>query len=113
MSDYISMGADLALAAVAIIGIYYAIECANLFRGDLIMQRVWRLATAAFVILAFFSVLDFLLTFANNPLGQYHLVRVATVFAIGAFAAAAMVLVRWGRSSTEPRTQQSGQYPQR
>lgn len=111
--DYISMGADVALAAAAFVGTYYAIECSRLFRGDLIMEEVWRLATVAFVILAFFSVLDFVLTLANSAFLQYHLVRIAAVFAIAVFVAAVMVLVRWGRSSTEPRTQQSGQYLQR
>jgi hypothetical protein len=111
--DYIGMGGDVALAATAFLGTYYASVASGLFRGDPIMERVWRLATAAFVIVAFFSVLDFMLTFISSPILSYHLVRFAAVFAIAVFVVAAMVLVRWGKMPMEPKTQLSRQYPQR
>lgn len=73
--DHIGIGADVALAVTAFVGAYYAFVSSRLFRGDFIMERVWRLATASFAITAFLSVLDFLLTTVNSPraisLGQY------------------------------------------
>ena len=106
VSDYIALGADVALAAAAFVGTYYAFEASRLFKGDPIMERVWRLATVAFVILAFFSALDFLFTAEGSSLVQYHLVRIAAVIAIAVFVFAVILLVRWGRSSTELKTRQ-------
>ena len=111
MVDYIALGADVALAVVAFIGTYYAFLATRLFRGDLIMERVWRLATIAFTIVALFSVLDFIFTLENSPLVNLHLVRIASVFALAVFIFAIMTVVRWGRSPMESRTQQSRQYP--
>ena len=110
MSDYIAVVADVALFVAAFIGTYYALESSRLFKGDLIMENVWRLATAAFAIISFFSVLDFLLTVENSSLVQYHFVRIGAVFAIAIFVVAVMLLVRWGRSSMEPGTRPSRQY---
>lgn len=110
MPDYIALVADAALAAMTFIGMYYAFVSSRLFRGD-VMERVWRLATAAFFAVAFFSSLDFVLTIVNNPLEQLHLVRIASAFGIGIFVVAIAVFVRWGRSSVEQRTQPSPQYP--
>jgi len=110
VTDYLGMGADFALVATAFVGTYYAFVSSRLFRGDLIMERVWRLATAAFLVVAFFSVLDFAFTAENNSLMQLHLVRFAALFAIIIFVVAAMSLVRWGRSTTEAGNQQSRQY---
>jgi phosphoglycerol transferase MdoB-like AlkP superfamily enzyme len=107
--DYIAIVADIALFVSAFIGTYYAFESSRLFKGDFIMEKVWRLATVAFVITAFFSVLDFILTAENGSLAQYHFVRIGAVFAIAIFVVAVMLLVGWGRSSMESRTRPSRQ----
>jgi hypothetical protein len=113
VTDYIAMAADVALAAVAFVGTYYGSVLSKLFRGDLIMERVWRLATAAFMIVAFFSALDFIFTAENSSLVQLHLVRISAAFAVAVFVVAMMLLVGWGRSTTESGTLQSRQYPPR
>ena len=113
MSDYIAIVGDFALLVAAFVGTLYAFESSRLFKGDTIMEKVWRLSTAAFVIIAFFSVFDFILTVQNSSLVQYHFVRIGAVFAIAIFVVAVGLLVRWGRSSMEPRTRQSQQSPQR
>jgi len=110
--DYIAMGADVALAIASFIGVYYAFVSSRLFRGDLIMERVWRLATIAFVVVGFVSALDFLFTATSSPLVQFDLGRIAAVFALAIFVVALMTLVRWGKS-TESGTQQSRRYPPR
>ena len=112
MVDYIAAVADVALFVTASIGTFYAFESSRLFKGDLIMEKVWRLATTAFVIVAFFSALDFLLTAENSSLVKYHFVRIGAVFAIAIFVIAVMLLVRWGRSTMEPGTRPSQQSPQ-
>jgi hypothetical protein len=103
MVDYIALGADIAIVVITSIGTYYAFVASTLFKGDVIMERVWRLATTAFAIVAFFSVIDFGLTAANSSLVGLHLVRIAAVIAIGIFVVAVMLLTRWGRSTIEPR----------
>jgi uncharacterized membrane protein YfhO len=108
--DYIGIGADVVLAVVAFMGTYYASVSSRLFKGDPIMERVWRLATIAFVTVLFFSALDFIFTVTGSPLAQLHLARISAAFALIVFVVAIMTLVRWGRSSTEPKTQQSQQY---
>ena len=105
MPDYIALGTDVALAVISFTGAYYAFVASELFKGDLIMEKVWRLSTTAFAILAFFAVFDFLLTLVSSPLDWLHLVRLASVFAIGIFVFAVIMLVSWGRSPTESRTQ--------
>jgi DMSO/TMAO reductase YedYZ heme-binding membrane subunit len=110
--DYVALVTDLALAAVAFAGTYYAFESSRLFRGDF-MERVWRLVTTAFIIIAFFSILDFIFTIENSSLAQLDVVRIAAVFAICVFVYAMMTVVKWGKSSMESRTQLSRQYPQR
>jgi len=110
--DYIAIVADVALFVAAFIGTSYAFEASRLFQGDLIMEKVWRLATTAFLIIAFFSVLDLLLTVENSSFVQYHFVRIGAVFAIAIFVVAVIQLVRWGRSSMEPRTRPSRPSPQ-
>lgn len=104
MVDYIALGADVALVVITAIGTYYASVASKLFKGDSIMERVWRLATVAFGIVAFFSVIDFALTAANSSMIGLHLVRIAAVIAIGIFVVAMMLLARWGQSTMEPRT---------
>ena len=104
MTDYIVLGTDVALAVISFTGAYYSFVASGLFNGDLIMEKVWRFWTAAFVIVAFSTVFDFLLTLESSPLGWLHLVRVASVFAIGIFVFAVIMLVSWGRSPTESRT---------
>lgn len=113
MVDYIATFVDVALAVLTFVGTYYAYVASRLFRGDPIMERMWRLVTAAFIFVAFFSVLDLILTVASNPLVGLHLVRIAAILALGIFVFAVMMLVRWGKSSMELRTQPSRQYPQR
>ena len=113
MVDYIAIIADVALLVLAFIGTYFAFESSRLFKGDLIMEKLWRLSTTAFVTIAFFSVLDFIITAENSSLVQYHFVRIGAVFAIAMFVVAVMLLVRWGRSSIEPGTRPSRQSPQR
>jgi hypothetical protein len=110
--DYIAVGTDIVLAAVAFIGMYYASVSTRLFKGDPIMERVWRLATVAFVIVALFSALDFIFVVSDSSLVELHLVRIAAVFGLAVFVAAMVVLVRWGRSSTDPKTEPSRPYPQ-
>ena len=113
MVDYLGMGADVALTVVAFIGTYYATVASRLFSGDLIMERAWRLATVAFVIVALFSALDFIFTAGNSSLVDLHLVRISAVFAVAVFVAAIMTVVRWGRAPMEPRIQRSQQSPPR
>jgi hypothetical protein len=110
VTDYLAMAADVALAAAAFMGTYYASVSSKLFKGDLIMERVWRLASAAFLVVAFFSVLDFIFNVENSSLVDIHLVRFAAVFAVVIFVVAMMLLVRWGRSTTESGNLQSRQY---
>jgi hypothetical protein len=112
VTDYIALVADMALAVLTFTGVYYAFMSSRLFRGD-VMERVWRLATVAFLIIAFFSVFDFILTVENSPLVQLHLVRIAAAFGVGVFVVSLGTLVGWAKSSTEPRTQPSQQYLQR
>jgi hypothetical protein len=112
MADLLGIGADIALVAVAIAGVYYATVSSRLFKGDPVMERVWRLAAIAFMIIVFFSALDIIFNLANSSLMQVYLVRISAVFALAVFVLAMMNLVRWGRSSTEARTQQLPQYPQ-
>jgi len=113
VTDYIAMGADVALAASAFVGTYYASVSSRLFSGDIVMERVWRLATVAFLAVAFFSVLDFIFNAENSSLVLLHLVRFASVFAVVIFVVAMMQLVRWGRATTEGGNQQSQPYPPR
>ena len=110
VTDFLAMGADVALAAAAFLGTYYASVSSRLFRGDLIMERVWRLAAAAFLAVAFFSVLDFIFIAENSSFVLLDLVRIASIFAVGIFVVAMMQLVRWGRATTEGGTQRSRQY---
>ena len=105
MVDYIGLGADIAVLAVAIVGTYYTSVCNRLFKGDVIMEKVWRLATFAFVIVVLFTALDFIFTAEDSSLVQLHLVRIASAFALAVFVVAIMTLARWGRTSTEPRIQ--------
>jgi len=113
VTDYIAIVADVALAAAAFVGTYYASLSSRLFRGDLIMERVWRLATVAFLAVAFFSVLDFIFTAENSSYLLLDSVRFASIFAVSIFVVAMMQLVRWGRSSTEAGTELSQRYRQR
>ena len=113
MVDYVGLGADAVLAVVSFTGTYYASVASRLFRGDPVMERVWRLATVAFAVVALFSVLDFVFTAGNSDLVLLHLVRLSAVFALAVFVVAVMTLVRWGKASTEPKTEQSPQSPQR
>lgn len=106
------MGADAALVAATLVGVYYASTARRLFRGDHVMERVWRATTTTLMIIAIFSVLDLVFTVQSSFLLQFHLISIAAVFAVCIFDFAAMALVRWGRSSTEPRTQPSQQSPQ-
>jgi len=110
VTDYIAMVADVALAASAFVGTYYASVSRGLFRGDIVMERVWRLATVAFLAVAFFSVLDFIFTAENSSIVSLHLVRFASIFAVVIFVVAMMQLVRWGKSATEGGNRQSRQY---
>ena len=111
--DYVGLGADAVLAVVSFTGTYYASVASRLFRGDPVMERVWRLATVAFAGVALFSGLDFVFTAGNSDLVLLHLVRLSAVFALAVFVVAVMTLVRWGKASTEPKTEQSPQSPQR
>ena len=113
MTDYLGVALDAALALAAFMGTYYASVSSRLFKGDFIMERVWKLATIAFLVIAFFSVLDIIFIAENSSLVLLHLVRFASVFAIVIFVIAVMLLVRWGRSTTEAGTRRSGQYPPR
>jgi hypothetical protein len=112
MVDYLGIVADIALVAVATLGVYFATVSSRLFKGDPIMERVWRLAAVAFMIVAFFSALDIIFNVENSSLAQLYLVRISAIFALAVFVLAMMNMVRWGRSSTEKRTPQSPQYPQ-
>jgi len=69
------------------------------------MERVWRLATVAFLIVALLSLLDFIFVLENSSLAQLHLVRIAVTFALAVFVVAMVTMVRWGRSATEAQTQ--------
>jgi hypothetical protein len=111
VTDYIGVAADVALAIAAFIGTYYASVSSRLFKGDPIMERVWKLATTAFMVIAFFSVLDIIFIVENSSLALLHLVRFALVSALIIFVVAVMLLVRWGKSATEPGTPQSRQSP--
>jgi len=113
VTDYLGVAADVALAIAAFIGTYYASVSSRLFRGDLIMERVWKLATTAFIVIALFSVLDIIFIAENSSLALLHLVRFAAVFAVVIFVVAVMLLVRWGKSATESGIPQSRQYPPR
>lgn len=113
VTDYLGAAADVALAVAAFIGTYYASVSSRLFRGDLIMERVWKLATTAFTVIALFSVLDIIFIAENSSLVLLHLFRFAAVFAVAIFVVAMMLLVRWGKSTMESGTPQSRQYPLR
>ena len=113
VTDYLAMVADIVLAAAAFVGTYYASVSSRLFKGDPIMERVWRLATAAFLAVAFFSILDLIFTAENSSLVLLHLVRFASIFAVVIFVVAMMQLVKWGKSTTEGGNQQSRQSPPR
>ena len=101
------------MAVIAFMGTYYASASSRLFKGDLIMERVWMLATVAFMVVAFFSALDFIFYIEDSSLVQLHLVRITSVLALAVFVVAMVMLVRWGKSSTEPKTRQSRLSPQR
>lgn len=103
MLDYIGMGADVALAAATFVGVYYSLRASRLFRRD-IMERVYRIATVAFLIVAFFSVLDFVFIIGDNFLAQIHLVRIAAAIAVVLFVIALSMIVRWASPPAEPRT---------
>ena len=111
VTDYLGVAADVALAIAAFVGTYYSSVSSRLFRGDPIMERVWKLATTAFIIVAFFSALDIIFIAENSSLVLLHLVRFGAVFAVVIFVMAVMLLVRWARSTTESGTQQPGPYP--
>ena len=113
MTDYIAVVADIALAAAAFVGTYYASVSGKLFKGDLVMEKVWRLATVAFVVVAFVSVLDLISMAGGSSLSQFHLVRIGAVVAVIIFVVAMIELVRWGKSTTEGGSQQSRQSPPR
>jgi hypothetical protein len=106
MADYVGLVADIALAVVAFAGTYYASGARRLFKGDIIMERVWLLATAAFTLVALLSLLDFIFTVENSSLVLLHLTRIGAVLAMAVFVVATMLLVRWGKTSTEQRTRQ-------
>ena len=113
VTDYITLGTDFVLTGLTFVGTYYAFVAGNLFKGDLIMERVWRLATLAFGIFAFFSAIDFILTADNIPAVGVHPIRIGAVLSVSIFIVSVILLVRWGRSTMEPRTQPSRQYPPR
>jgi FtsH-binding integral membrane protein len=98
--DYIGIGSDVPLAFATFVGVYYSLRASRLFRRD-IMERVYRITTAALLILAFFSVLDFISSVSNSFLEQLHMFRIAATAAVVPFVIALAVLVRWASSSQE------------
>jgi magnesium-transporting ATPase (P-type) len=92
--DYIGMGSDAVLAVATFAGVYYSFRASRLFKRD-IMERVYRITTAAFLIVAFFSVLDFISIISNNFLVEIHLVRIAATVAVVLFVIALAMLVKW------------------
>jgi FtsH-binding integral membrane protein len=95
--DYIGIGSDVTLAFTTLVGVYYSLRASRLFRKD-IMERVYRITTAALLIVAFFSVLNFISSISNSFLEQLHLFRIAATAAVVLFVIALAMLVRWASS---------------
>jgi hypothetical protein len=96
------MGSDIALAFTTSVGVYYSYRASRLFRRD-VMERVYRITAAAFLIIAFFSTLDFAFKIiGDNLLEQIHLVGIAATFAVVLFVITLALLVRWASSPEGP-----------
>lgn len=104
MLDYVGLVEDIVLVVGTFTGIYYSFRASRLFKRD-IMETVYRITTIAFLILAFFSLLDFIFILGNNYLAQVHLVRMAAAVAVVLFVIALGMLVRWASSPAEPQTE--------